>query len=304
MTLPSPNLDNRTFQDLVDEARTIIAGSASRWTDYNPSDPGMTLDELFAWLAEMLIFQTNEITEETQQTFLRLLNEPGWVASDDLQQDIMMTQRSLRECTRAVTSDDYETLAKSASSEVLRAKCVPGRDLTRRSPEERAQQLTAHVSVVIVPNAKAHSPSSKHELLKVVSEYLEKFRLVTTRLHVVAPVYSDIRLIVTVRVEPSIADVKGSELSFQSLEEEAQNRMDVYFSPTNDEQSRGVGQHLMESEVYSIVESIPGIRQVEGIHFPDDPKATFMTVDGRTIGLKLEDHELPHVAVKLRRSRT
>ena len=46
MSLPSPNLDDRTWADIVEEAKKMIPGLCPDWTDFNPSDPGITLLEL------------------------------------------------------------------------------------------------------------------------------------------------------------------------------------------------------------------------------------------------------------------
>ena len=55
-----PDLDDRTWQDLVDEMRALIPKYAPQWTDHNPSDLGITLIELFAWLGEGIIFRLNQ----------------------------------------------------------------------------------------------------------------------------------------------------------------------------------------------------------------------------------------------------
>ena len=59
-----PNLDDRTWQDLVDEMRALIPTYAPQWTDHNPSDLGITLIELFAWLAEGVIYRLNQTPGE------------------------------------------------------------------------------------------------------------------------------------------------------------------------------------------------------------------------------------------------
>ena len=79
MTLPLPDLDDRTFADLVAEAR-LIRTYQPEWTNYNPSDPGITLVELFAWLAEMLIYRADQVTDRHRLAFLKLLNGPGGAA--------------------------------------------------------------------------------------------------------------------------------------------------------------------------------------------------------------------------------
>ena len=53
MSLPVPNLDDKTFEQLIEEARALIPRFAPEWTDHNLHDPGITFMELFAWLAEM-----------------------------------------------------------------------------------------------------------------------------------------------------------------------------------------------------------------------------------------------------------
>jgi predicted phage baseplate assembly protein len=68
-----PNLDDRTWQDLVDELRALIPRYAPAWTDHNPSDIGVSLIELFAWLAEGVIYRLNRTPEKNYLAFLNLL---------------------------------------------------------------------------------------------------------------------------------------------------------------------------------------------------------------------------------------
>jgi predicted phage baseplate assembly protein len=74
MSLPTPNLDDLRFQsDLVDEARRRIVRYCPEWTDYNLSDPGITLIELFAWMTELLTYRLNRVPEKNYIKFLELL---------------------------------------------------------------------------------------------------------------------------------------------------------------------------------------------------------------------------------------
>lgn len=74
MFLPLPNLDDRRWIDLVDEAQSVIPFFAPRWTDHNLHDPGITLTDLFAWVTEMDLFQVNQIPERHRLKFLSLVN--------------------------------------------------------------------------------------------------------------------------------------------------------------------------------------------------------------------------------------
>ena len=74
MSLPAPNLDDLRFQkDLVDEARKRIIHYCPEWTDYNLSDPGITLIELFAWMTELMVYRLNRVPEINYVKFLEML---------------------------------------------------------------------------------------------------------------------------------------------------------------------------------------------------------------------------------------
>jgi hypothetical protein len=76
MPLPLPNLDDRTHDDLVKTLRNQIVGFSKHWTDHNFSDPGITILELFCWLAEMVIYRLDRVTERSETNFLKLVLDP------------------------------------------------------------------------------------------------------------------------------------------------------------------------------------------------------------------------------------
>src|SRR5437764_11637203 len=76
MPLLSPILDDRSYQQLRDELVRRIPVYTPEWTDFNASDPGITLVELFAFLGENVLFRFNQVPESTKLEFLRLLQIP------------------------------------------------------------------------------------------------------------------------------------------------------------------------------------------------------------------------------------
>lgn len=76
MPLIAPVLDDRSFDQLRQELVDRIRVYNPEWTDYNRSDPAITLLELYAYLGEGLQFRFNQIPEATQLAFLKLLNLP------------------------------------------------------------------------------------------------------------------------------------------------------------------------------------------------------------------------------------
>jgi hypothetical protein len=71
-----PVLDTRSYQELVDEALARIPIHNPDWTNFNESDPGVTLVELFAFLTESLLYRANQIPERNRRAFLSLLGVP------------------------------------------------------------------------------------------------------------------------------------------------------------------------------------------------------------------------------------
>src|SRR5229473_864530 len=73
MSLPVPNLDDRSWKQIVDEAVRLIPRYCPEWTNHNASDPGVTMLELYAWMTEMVIYRLNKVPEKNFLTFLDLI---------------------------------------------------------------------------------------------------------------------------------------------------------------------------------------------------------------------------------------
>jgi predicted phage baseplate assembly protein len=81
MSLPIPNLDDRRFQDLVDEAKRMIPQLTPEWTNHNVADPGVALIELFAWMSEQVIYRLNQVPERLYVQFLDMMGVAPFPAS-------------------------------------------------------------------------------------------------------------------------------------------------------------------------------------------------------------------------------
>lgn len=73
MTFPTPKIDDRRFQDLVRETLDRVPAHTPEWTNLGEGDPGVTLVELFAFLAESVIYRANRVPEAARGKFLDLL---------------------------------------------------------------------------------------------------------------------------------------------------------------------------------------------------------------------------------------
>ncbi|MEV7190494.1 putative baseplate assembly protein [Streptomyces sp. NPDC093510] len=73
MALPAPHLDDRRFQQFVDDAKRYIQQRCPEWTDHNVSDPGVTLVEAVAHMADQIVYRLNRVPEKNHLAFLDLL---------------------------------------------------------------------------------------------------------------------------------------------------------------------------------------------------------------------------------------
>ena len=97
MPLTIPTLDDRRYQDLLDEALARIPVHNPEWTNFNRSDPGVTLIEVFAFLTENLLYRCNQIPERNRRKFLSLLGIPLQPASSSRGIVVFTNERGPRE---------------------------------------------------------------------------------------------------------------------------------------------------------------------------------------------------------------
>jgi hypothetical protein len=266
MTLPLPDLDDRRYDDLVDEIVSLIPRYAPTWTDHNASDPGIMLIELFAFLFEAMMYRQNRVTAESERTFLRLLNgrlDGGVNNMDglDLKQAGARTIRNLRERYRAVTAEDFETLVLSMDDpKMARVKCLPGFNLEGEDP---ATPQAGHVSLILVPqpmDGTVKRPVPSADDRSKVFSHLDRRRLITTRIHVVAPVYTKICIDVVVA-----SRAKESAAVLAARVTDALRR---FFHPLYggyEKTGWPFGRPVHASEVYQLIESTDGVDYVDSL---------------------------------------
>jgi hypothetical protein len=80
----APVVDDRDYQQLLDDALRRIPIHNPEWTNHNRSDPGVTLLELFAFLTESLAYRANQIPDRNRRKMLELLDVPLTPASSAL----------------------------------------------------------------------------------------------------------------------------------------------------------------------------------------------------------------------------
>ena len=273
MTLPSENLDDKTFEELVKEAVSRIPVYAPEWTDYNVHDPGITFIELFAWLVEMQIYRLNRVTGESYRKFLTLVRirdntkaASGEEEAEKLEKAKIRARKDLKTVYRAVTSADYEHIAKSTPGlRVARAKAIP-----RYHPSQGDSEVPGVVTVVVVPDSSSANikPEQSASLLKSVYRHLDKHRLLTTELFVMLPAYVDVSVKATVAIKPK------SEPS--RVKKDVEKELKKFLHPTEEYGARKgwrFGRPVYRSEIYELIDGVDGVDYVTGLKLKREGEA-------------------------------
>jgi hypothetical protein len=323
MPLTLPDLDDRSYADLLAEARALIPALAPDWTDHNPADPGITLIELFAWLTEMLLYRVNQVTDNNQLAFLRLINGPDWSRETDgdgrpkktVAEEVRKTVLALRQPARAITATDFERLALEVAG-VARAHCVARYNLEERNRESRRDNRPADVSVVVVSKQEGNAA----DLLTRVREALEPARLLTTRLHVVSARRVAIGINLTVRDRARMdwrrdapraptmlaLTIHGRpDMPGELLLQAAEHGLRGFLEPDRDrpgESGWRFGRAVYLSEIYERLAQLPGADYVTPTGSANELDANekwrlLHKTAGELEGVDLDPDELPAAAI-------
>lgn len=289
MSLPLQNLDNITFEDLVKEAKSLIPVYSPEWTNFNISDPGITLIELFAWLCEMIMYRIDQVPEQNYKHFLNLLGiklEEG----EELASGIRRGVQQLSECTRAVTVEDYEMLACKALMEkpdilktfpdlAVRSICLANRDMENKKSEETEQ--FGHISVILIMSTSNQTDLMKetYGLKQYVKQHLSERRVITNRIHVVDPDYQEIKINMSV----SARDIKLSDYIRSVIEQ--------HIDPIRGgEEKKGwpLGRNLYKSDLYYLIERIPGVDHVKYINLQSAEVKPYQLIKLKELNIEVE----------------
>jgi hypothetical protein len=332
MPIPQPSLDDTTYAQLLDLALRRIPVHAPEWTNHNESDPGITIVQLLAYFAEMLLFQTSQITDRDREAFTRLLggkhiagagqedwfkrlldgkqvagaDQEDWfkrlldgkqVAGADPKKELSEAIVRRRIEQRAVTASDFEHHALAAHPGVARAKCLARRNLEEPSQAARRADRPGHVSVVILPKENTEVDA----LLRHVFASLDWRRLLTVRVHVVPVAFVKIRVRFRVILSRGVPEAKGRLKVTKEIKS--------FLDPLNGGHERKgwpFGRALFVSELYRILARLPEVDYVTPQHssgtmvrldeiesFDGDSNRADHNREGELTALRLFEEELP-----------
>ena len=322
MPIQLPDLDNKTFDDLMKEMLASIPKYTKEWTNFNPSDPGITLLEFLAWVAEALIYRANRIPDESYVNFLRLIAGPEGNAYDrndrayaefaayvdDIVKGIRKAdvpsmkaeaQRFLNSRYRAITTDDFTELALEARPEIRRVV---------------VSTVDESVEITLIPHYDELRSAAVYE--EDVTEYLKPRVLVGTAFSVRVGRYTSVSLEMTIvcksyahsgaeggssedpGVWASTAYKSTKDITGEAVQDIVAQRIFTYLdSLTGGPDGKGwpYGRTLTVYELFHLVEGVEGIEYVEqilanGKEFKEIRVAGVINLKSLKIDIKGEDN--------------
>lgn len=200
MPLETPNLDDRNFDQLLQEAIERVKRSCPAWTDLTPSDPGIALVDVFAFLTEMMIYRLNRLPEKAYVEFLRLIGvklQPPGAASVDLVFSLGRPAERPVEIPRGTRV----TTSRSASG------AEPPVFVTARAGAVAAGKMEAEIL--------AHHCELVEAELAGTGTGVPGFSVSARRPPIVAPTGEDLDLVVGIEAAPGELDQRARALQYQ-----------------------------------------------------------------------------------------
>lgn len=191
---------------------------------------------------------------------------------------------SLKQAVRAVTAADYEALASATPGlRIMGAKAIPFYDPDSRKFGDK--QAPATITVVVLPYSEDPFPLPDEQLLETVGKYLEEYRLITTNVKVIGPVYIKISI---------YAEVILENRSGESTDSVIKAAIESYFEAIRKggpERKPQFGQPVRETVITMKIEAVPGVVHVKKVALSVRNSDSYRDKYGNII---IPPHSLPY----------
>lgn len=312
MPIELPDLDTKTYKDISDEMIASIPKYSKKWTNHNPSDPGIAILELLSWVEETTLYRINRIPDDSYVNFLRLvagasgvdevehlLKDPYLDRSHknvleflkeietghkkDVSQVRTEALKFLMSRYRAVTDDDFCALAIEAT-DTFEVK-------VKRAIIEKAKDKE-NIEIIIVPERweeyeglpESNKRDSYARLVGCVNDYLSPRTLIGTKIEVKQPVFTDVSINMKVICQHSANPEK--------VEKEINAGIKKQFDPfIGGENKTGwpYRRSITVYEIAQIVERTQGVKELDRIRI-DGEEIRIRPIEGlvKLSGLDIE----------------
>jgi len=184
----------------------------------------------------------------------------GGSNAENLDEAKIRVRRDFKKITRAITSDDFEKLARTTPGlRVARIKVLP-----QYHPQFPAFPMPGVVTVVVVPEILAGASSLRPEpskgFLQTVRNHLKTKSLAATNLHVIEPEFVEVKVAAKIRTD--------ARMSAETVRGKVDEAIRKFLEPLNggtDGKGWPFGRPVFKSEIYQVIERVPGVACVDSV---------------------------------------
>lgn len=303
MPVRLPDLYKRSYEEISDEMLASIPKYTSKWTNHNPSDPGITILELLSWIAETTLYRINRVPEESYINFLRFVTGASSTNEIDRllrEKDLDLSHKKILEFLkeiedgnkktmpeikaaslnflksryRAVTEEDFRELAIEATVLNTGEKARVKRAIIDKSVQEEK------VVVIVVSDMR----DKYDELIEQVKNYLTPRKLIGTIIEVNQPVYTGVEInIKFVRQSHARIERKIDDRVVDEVKENIIKRVGDYLDPFKggpEKKGWPYKRPLTKYEIVQIVEETNGVERAASVVFDDDDELMIKEIGG------------------------
>ena len=178
----------------------------------------------------------------------------------DLQQIFQFGPQLLKNKGRAVSAEDFEWMVLQQFSQVARAKCLP----TRAPGPTGLVNKPGAVTMIVVPRSAERAPKPSSALLRQIADFLTAQCLgsIVGDVYALGPGFFEVKVAAQVHA----IDIRASS----EVERRATKALEDFFHPlTGGEDGRGwaFGRDVQLSEVFAVLQRLPGVDYVAGASF-------------------------------------
>jgi len=181
----------------------------------------------------------------------------GGCNMETLQEGLKRGPQIIKHHNRAVSAGDFEWLARQATQNIARVKCLPNTNL-------QGERETGCITLVVLPKGgnkgRRVFPEVKQEVQKYILERTAGNLLFPGKINIIEPVYLEISIY-------AIIGIKDME-AMAIIEQEAIKKLDDFLdTPEDDLSKKGweIGQYPHISVFYTLLKSISSVNYVENV---------------------------------------
>ncbi len=179
---------------------------------------------------------------------------------------------SLNQCTKAVSAEDYRTLALTTPAvRIADAKAIPCFDPDL--PNASAEKLANTVTLAVLPYSGDEYPLPDESFLAAVRDHLENYRMITTYLKVTAPIYVQVNI---------SAEVKSSIRDTAPICRRAEEAVRALYSSFSTGGAK-FGEPITESSIITEINRVEGVLTVDRVQIHIDDSRCYRDRHGRIV---------------------